>query len=117
MEIEVTCCPTSSQPLLSMVCYRCLLTFSYLQIANYYTDDLVERTTRSLQFGPPEDRDTESLKNWLNGNGCLARNEASYLTHDSDLVTLSPSSDNAIRRIQIWAVDALHNLLPKFRDV
>ncbi|KAG5657466.1 hypothetical protein KAF25_006030 [Fusarium avenaceum] len=80
-------------------------------------DDLVERTGRTLSFGPAEPRDTQSLRNWLDGNRCIARDEAAYLLYERDLFSLSPIVDNAATRLENWIEDRLAQLSSKFQFV
>jgi hypothetical protein len=44
-------------------------------------------------------RDISSLKNWLDGTGCIALRETAYLDHD-DLVHLLPLPDEAITKVE-----------------
>lgn len=59
----------------------------------------------------------QSLRNWVDGNGCLAANETSYLEHDRDLVSLVPTIDNAVKRFESWIEERLVQFLPRFREV
>ncbi|ETS86571.1 hypothetical protein PFICI_00399 [Pestalotiopsis fici W106-1] len=77
-------------------------------------DDFVERTTRILSLGKAQHRDVESLQNWLDGNGCLAREEAAYLSH-RELITLAPPRDNAIAQFEAWIEDKLIRFDRNFR--
>jgi hypothetical protein len=50
---------------------------------------------------PAELRDVSNLQNWLNSNGCIAREEMQYLSHKHDLTGLgSFSVDRAVSRLQ-----------------
>jgi hypothetical protein len=70
-----------------------------------------------LSFGPAQRRDRESLQNWLNGTGCLAREETAYLTHHSELVSLAPAGDSAILQLEAWVEDKLIRFCRSFRKV
>lgn len=70
-----------------------------------------------LNFGPARRRDVESLQNWLDGTGCLAREEAAYLTHHRELVSLAPAGDNAIIQLEAWVEDKLIRFYRGFRKV
>ncbi|KAH8807489.1 hypothetical protein F5884DRAFT_857066 [Xylogone sp. PMI_703] len=59
-------------------------------------DELVERTRRMYSYENPNPRIVESLRNWLSGNACIARNETAFLECGEDLVTLSPLEDGAV---------------------
>ncbi|KAF4961384.1 hypothetical protein FSARC_10200 [Fusarium sarcochroum] len=72
-------------------------------LADY--DDFVEKTSRTLNFSAAEARDAQSLKNWLDGNGCLARDETAWLGHERDLFSLVPTVDNAVTRFENWIED------------
>ena len=70
-------------------------------------DDLVERTGRTLSFDRSEVRDVQSLRTWLVGNACVAKDETSYLSDEKDLFSLSPSLDSAAARFEDWIEDRL----------
>ena len=53
-------------------------------------------------FGPAQQRDVNSLQNWVNGTGYLAREETVYLTHHHELVSLAPGGDSAIVKLESW---------------
>ena len=44
-------------------------------------------------------RDAESLRNWVDGNSCLARDETSFLSKQNDLVSLVAPGDDAVARL------------------
>jgi uncharacterized protein DUF6594 len=60
-----------------------------------------------LSFGPAEQRDIESLQNWVNGTGCLAREETAYLAHQKELISLAPVADSAVIQLETWVEDKL----------
>lgn len=70
-------------------------------------DNLVDRTERTLSFGRSEIRDVQSLRNWVDGNGCVARDETSYLSDEKDLFSLSPTLDSAATRFEDWIEDRM----------
>jgi hypothetical protein len=70
-----------------------------------------------LSFGSAEGRDVRSLQNWLDGTGCLAREETAYLTHSRDLVSLAPAGDNAVLQVETWVEDKLIRFYRGFRKV
>ena len=70
-----------------------------------------------LNFGPAQRRDIESLQNWLDGTGCLAREETAYLTHHQELVFLAPAGDNAVLQLEAWVEDKLIRFYRGFRKV
>lgn len=82
-------------------------TICHLQSLTWLPDDLVERTGRTLSFGRSEVRDVQSLRNWVDGNRCVARDETSYLSDEKDLFSLSPTLDSAAARFEDWIEDRL----------
>jgi hypothetical protein len=81
------------------------------------TDQFVERTQRSLSFGRAEERNIQSLRNWLDGNGCLSRQEAEFLRNPKDLVSLATISDSATVKVGTWIEDQIIRAWPKTRSV
>ncbi|KAK1773055.1 hypothetical protein QBC45DRAFT_428587 [Copromyces sp. CBS 386.78] len=69
-------------------------------LADY--DQFTERANRVLSFGPAQPRDVESLQNWMDSTGSLAREEASYLAHHLELVSLAPVDDSAVVQLTAW---------------
>ncbi|KAB8215676.1 hypothetical protein BDV33DRAFT_227436 [Aspergillus novoparasiticus] len=65
-------------------------------------DNYLERTRRTLALGPPSERDTQALQNWLDGTGMIAREERAYLSHSRDLVTVTPADDTAMTHLETW---------------
>jgi hypothetical protein len=59
-------------------------------------DELIERNRRILGYEPPKPRDVLNLQNWINGNGCIAREETAYLDHSKDLLSISFREDSAV---------------------
>ena len=70
-----------------------------------------------LSFGPAQRRDVESLQNWLDGTGCLAREETAYLAHRRELVSLAPVADSAVVQLEAWVEDKLIRFCRGFRRV
>lgn len=68
-----------------------------------------------LSLNPAEQRDVESLQNWLDGNGCLAKEESAYLAHCGELVSLAPTRDSAILQLENWVETRLIRLWRNFR--
>ncbi|KAJ3577751.1 hypothetical protein NPX13_g2818 [Xylaria arbuscula] len=69
-------------------------------------DQFIERTHRMLSFASAQPRDVESLRNWLGGTGCLAREETEYLT-SPELMSLAPAVDTATTKLEAWIEDKL----------
>jgi hypothetical protein len=70
-----------------------------------------------LSHEDAEGRDVESLQNWLNGNGCIAREETAYLAHSREIATLAPSRDKALLKMEVWMENALFRFYRGFRKV
>jgi hypothetical protein len=79
-------------------------------------DIFAERTYRMLSFDSAQRRDVESLQNWLNGTGCLAREETAYLGH-RELASLAPAGDSAIVQLEAWVEEKLIRFYSGFRKV
>lgn len=70
-----------------------------------------------LSLDTAEARDIESLRNWSDGTGCIAREETAYLAHSRELASLAPSKDSALLKLEIWVEDVLIRFYRGFRDV
>ncbi|KAH8689812.1 hypothetical protein BGW36DRAFT_389784, partial [Talaromyces proteolyticus] len=77
-------------------------------------DSYVERTARMLQFKPAQRRDISSLRNWVEGNACLDREETAYLDHTSDLISLASTND--VGWLEEWVEDKLISYYRGFRE-
>jgi hypothetical protein len=73
------------------------------RISNVVTDSLIERNHRILNFQNPSSRDVSSLRNWVEGNACLARAEFAYLSR-KDLFSMA-EQDTAIARTEAFVED------------
>ncbi|KAI0868413.1 hypothetical protein GGS24DRAFT_494578 [Hypoxylon argillaceum] len=67
-----------------------------------------------LSYGSAQLRDVESLQNWLDGTGCLAREETECLS-SRDLMSLAPAADNATMLLNTWIEARLIRLYRGFR--
>ncbi|KAH7354607.1 hypothetical protein BKA65DRAFT_496671 [Rhexocercosporidium sp. MPI-PUGE-AT-0058] len=83
---------------------QALLAEIELRLADY--DCFLEKTHRMLSYDRAKSRDVSSLRNWVDGTACLARNESEYL-EERDLITLGTTQDNALSFIQDWIEDKL----------
>jgi hypothetical protein len=63
-------------------------------------DSFNEIIHRTLCFDPAQPRDVLSLRNWVNGTGCLDRKETAYLAQYRELVNLAPSGDSATIQLE-----------------
>lgn len=70
-----------------------------------------------LSLDAAETRDIESLQNWVNGNGTVARKETEYLQKSRELACLAPLKDTALSRVEIWVEDVLIRCYRGFRKV
>jgi hypothetical protein len=61
--------------------------------------------------------DIRSLVNWLEGNGCIARKETSYLMQSGDLCSISSARDNALSQLEDWVEAKMIWLDTGFREV
>ena len=82
--------------------------------ANSDSDLFVERHHRMLVFAAASPRDVASLRNWANGDACLAREETTYLDHHNDLFNIAPSEDSAVTRLEVWVEDCLIHFCKSF---
>ncbi|KAG2004104.1 hypothetical protein GB937_009121, partial [Aspergillus fischeri] len=82
-------------------------------LADY--DTLIERTARTiLPLGAPQERNIGNLRNWIEGNPCLARHYPEYITqtrHHGDLLALCTSPDSAPDLVELWIKDFLKTYL------
>ncbi|RYP69873.1 hypothetical protein DL771_005816 [Monosporascus sp. 5C6A] len=71
-------------------------------------DDFIERSSRILAYDAPDVRQVANLRNWIDGNRCIARAETEYLTrYDWDLLRAAHHDDNAIAQLEAFVVRAL----------
>ena len=62
-------------------------------------------------------RDIDSLQNWVNGNGSIAREETEYLEYSRDLARIAPVKDTSLERAEKWVEDATIRCWRGFREV
>lgn len=70
-------------------------------------DDTLKRTSEIHRFNAAKPRHINSIRNWIAGNGCIARPETKFLDHDDDLLTISPPEDGTLSSLENWVEDAL----------
>ncbi|KAK1828787.1 hypothetical protein QBC39DRAFT_358313 [Podospora conica] len=75
------------------------------KLADY--DEFLQRSNKVLSLGGAHKRDITSLVRWLEGNGCIAREEARYLQNDQDLLSLAHEPDDALTKLESWVEDQL----------
>lgn len=78
---------------------------------------MVMRNNHILNYAHAKPRNILSLQNWINGNGCIARDETAYLTRCSDLIALNSSHDSATERLEDWIEDKLVRFCKLVRKV
>ncbi|KAH7304139.1 hypothetical protein B0I35DRAFT_363654, partial [Stachybotrys elegans] len=79
-------------------------------------DGFIEGTRRALGLPLAKQRDVESLRNWVDNTGCVARDESKYLQHKGDLVSLATTTDNALDQIESWVENKLTDYSRSFRN-
>ena len=62
-------------------------------------------------------RDVLSLRHWVDGNACLARDETAYLERGGDLMSVARVEDNALGRLGALLEHALVRIHKGFRNV
>lgn len=81
-------------------------------LADY--DELIERNRRILGYEPPKPRDVLNLQNWINGNGCIAREETAYLDRSKDLLSISFREESAVTWLEALVEHGLFQLRQRF---
>jgi len=76
-----------------------ILEVNYRSEIDKIIDKLLKDCQQALQYPHAMKRDISSLKNWLDGTGCIALRETAYLDHD-DLIHLLPLPDEAITKVE-----------------
>ncbi|KAK8055359.1 hypothetical protein PG993_000586 [Apiospora rasikravindrae] len=75
-------------------------------------DRFTERTHVALGHEKAHQRDVESLHNWLEGTGCIAREERAYLEKRHELQCLTRTGDNAVFQLEAWIEDKIIRAWP-----
>ncbi|KAK1456148.1 hypothetical protein CMEL01_16560, partial [Colletotrichum melonis] len=92
---------------------RTLLQEMELCLADY--DRFCDQTRRALSASAAAPRDVRSLRNWVEDNSCLSRDETAYLEEGADLATMASSKDSAIDKLENWVEDKLIHYYQGFR--
>lgn len=79
-------------------------------------DELVERSARVFRYTQARRWDIEGLKKWVEGNGCIAKEESRYLGYGKDLFTFS-SEDDPLSRLERSVENALVPFLRSYYKV
>lgn len=80
------------------------------RISDY--DQFLYHTNEILRSSQAPQRDVRSLVNWTQGTRSIEKQETSYLGYDRDLITLSPSQDDALSRLEVWIEDKVVSVMP-----
>ncbi|KAI0549743.1 hypothetical protein F4679DRAFT_584206 [Xylaria curta] len=68
-------------------------------------DAYLERYQRASSFDAAPSRTISNLQNWVDGTGCIARNETAYLEHAEDLFSLATSEDRLVTWLEARTED------------
>ena len=63
-----------------------------------------------LSYEGAKPRDISSLQNWVDGNGCIAREETAYLARRKDLLSVVSADDGAASWLETLVEDSLVRL-------
>lgn len=56
-----------------------------------------------LGYVAPQQRDVISLRNWIDSNGCIAREETAYLNAtENDLLCVAPQTDGPLIQVELF---------------
>ena len=83
-------------------------------------DGFIERSHRILGYESANTRDVQNLQNWVDGKGCIAREETAYLQSNEELLTLRCSYDSAVIRLETIVEDSiirLHSCFGRVRSL
>ncbi|KEF52909.1 uncharacterized protein A1O9_10815 [Exophiala aquamarina CBS 119918] len=80
-------------------------------------DSMVERNRQILALETAKTRDISSLKHWVEGNACIAREETAYLLQPKDLLSTVPVSDDAVAQVEAWLEDKIIHWWKDFREL
>lgn len=73
-------------------------------------DALIERNYRILKLETARPRNVMSLQNWINGNGCVAREETAYLARSEELASVADTDDTVMTWLETIVEDSLTRL-------
>ncbi|KAK4210288.1 hypothetical protein QBC37DRAFT_322470 [Rhypophila decipiens] len=82
-------------------------------LADY--DDFIARSRRMLSLEKAQKRNVNSLQNWLDGTGCVDKDETIYLQHDHELVSLAAGQDGATLHLESWLEDIIIHVFGRCR--
>jgi hypothetical protein len=61
---------------------------------------MIERNCRVFALQDAPKRDIGSIQNWIEGTGCIARDESAFLEKENDIVNLASPRDYAIANLE-----------------
>jgi hypothetical protein len=80
-------------------------------------DGMVERSYRCFRLQEAAKRDVTSLQNWLDGTGCISRDETAFLDKEGDLASLASPPDEAIASFEPLIEQIVMRLCKLFKKV
>lgn len=80
-------------------------------------DKLIERNHWIFSCEAARPRVVSSLQNWVNGNGCIAREETAYLEHSKELLTVASADDTVMTWLETFVEASLIRLRQFFGKV
>lgn len=64
-----------------------------------------------MNIHPAQNRDIQSLRNWVHGTNCIAKEEIAYLSHDQEeLMALAAADDDAMLQVENWIENSIKQL-------
>ena len=73
-------------------------------------DHLLHSSAQNLAFESPHRLDVESIWNWNSGNGCMSREDMSFLTYGNDLLSLTRPTDGLTSWLERFVSERLFRL-------
>lgn len=80
-------------------------------------DGLLQRNSKAFSYSKATIRDVRSLRRWVEGTGCLARDETTFLDHQEDLVNIVGPFDHAAVQVEPLVEESLVYLASLFHVV
>lgn len=70
-----------------------------------------------LSLEPAKPRNTTSLRNWIDGNGNIAREEAAFLSCSEDLASVTDTDDTVMTWLELLIEDMIFFIRKRFGEV
>lgn len=80
-------------------------------------DSFIQRSSQILQAPPPQSGDIQNLQNWIEGNQCIARHQAAYVSHTNmrqELASLASPADGALNQAATWIKSLLIRVCSRY---